>query len=96
MLFRSLAPPQWRPRALPARYVDMRILPAAEVDPRAAWSALPPLLKGYLRLGAMVGDGAVVDEQFNTTDVCVVLPTERVADRYLRRYRGVVDARAAA
>lgn len=91
-----LAPPQWRPRALPARYVDMQLLPAAEVDPRAAWSVLPPLLKGYLRLGAMVGDGAVVDEQFNTTDVCVVLPTERVAGRYLRRYRGVVDAREAA
>lgn len=91
-----LAPPKWRPRALPARYVDMQILPAVEVDPRAAWAALPPLLKGYLRLGAMVGDGAVVDAQFNTTDVCVVLPTERVADRYLRRYRGTADDRKAA
>jgi L-ornithine Nalpha-acyltransferase len=91
-----LAPPPWRPRALPARYVDMRILPPAAIDPRAAWAALPPLLKGYLRLGAMVGDGAVVDGQFNTTDVCIVLPTERVTERYLRRYRGPVADREAA
>ena len=91
-----LAPPPWRPRALPWRYVDMQILPAAAVDPRAAWVRLPPLLKGYLRLGAMIGDGAVVDEQFNTTDVCVVLPTERVTERYLRRYRAALDARKAA
>jgi putative hemolysin len=91
-----LAPPEWRPRAVPARYVDMRILPVAAVDPRAAWADLPPLLKGYLRLGAMIGDGAVVDPQFNTTDVCVVLPTERVTGRYLRRYQPAGAARQVA
>lgn len=91
-----LAPQEWRPRAVPARYVDMRILPAAAVDPRAAWASLPPLLKGYLRLGAMIGDGAVIDGQFNTTDVCVVLPTGRVTERYLRRYRATADPREAA
>jgi putative hemolysin len=62
----------------------------------AAWAALPPLLKGYLRLGAKIGDGAVVDHQFNTTDVCVVLPTARVTARYLQRYFGRHDARQAA
>jgi L-ornithine Nalpha-acyltransferase len=91
-----LAPPEWRPRAVPARYVDMQVLPADAVDPRAAWAALPPLLKGYLRLGAMVGEGAVVDRQFNTTDVCVVLPTARVNERYLRHYGPMTDARKAA
>ncbi len=79
-----------------ARYVDMRRLPADQVDPRAAWAALPPLLKGYLRLGAKIGDGAVVDQQFNTTDVCVVLRTERVTARYLHRYFGRFDAHEAA
>jgi L-ornithine Nalpha-acyltransferase len=91
-----LAPPKWRPRALPAHYVDMQLLPADALDPRAAWAALPPLLKGYLRLGAMIGDGAVVDQQFNTTDVCVVLPTARVNERYLRHYGPMTDARKAA
>jgi L-ornithine Nalpha-acyltransferase len=91
-----LAPPDCRPRAVATRYVDMRRLPPERVEPRAAWAALPPLLKGYLRLGATIGDGAVVDHQFNTTDVCVVLPTERVTARYFQRYFGRLDARAAA
>ena len=38
---------------------------------------LPPLIKGYLRLGAFIGDGAVIDHQFGTTDVLIVLPVRR-------------------
>jgi putative hemolysin len=67
-----------------------------QVEPRAAWAALPPLLKRYLRLGATIGDGAVVDGQFNTTNVCVVRRTERVTARYLHRYFGRPDTRQAA
>jgi L-ornithine Nalpha-acyltransferase len=81
-----LAPPELRPRAVAERYVDMQRLPASAIDPRAAWAGLPPLLKGYLRLGAWVGDGAVVDRQFNTTDVCIILQTEQVTRRYFRHY----------
>ena len=51
-----------------------------------AMAALPPLIKGYLRLGGFVGDGAVVDEQFNTTDVCIVVKTDLVTEKYLRHY----------
>ena len=91
-----LAPPDCRPRALPDRYVEMARLPADAIDPRAAWGQLPPLLKGYLRLGAKIGDGAVVDHQFNTTDVCVVLPTELVTARYVRHFFARLDTRAAA
>ncbi len=81
-----LAPPALRPKARPGRYVDMCLLPEAEIDQRRALSALPPLLKGYLRLGGFVGDGAVVDRQFNTTDVCVVVKTDLVTDKYYRYY----------
>jgi len=84
--YKHLAPPALRPRALPHRYVDMRLLPRDEVDSRAALAALPPLIKGYLRLGGFVGDGAVLDHQFNTTDVCVVVKTELVTDKYYRHY----------
>jgi putative hemolysin len=49
-------------------------------------AALPPLIKGYLRLGAFVGDGAVVDEQFNTIDVCIVVKTDLVTEKYSRHY----------
>lgn len=81
-----MAPEELRPRALPERYVDMRILPREAVDQRAALAALPPLVKGYLRLGGYFGDGAVIDPQFNTTDVCVIVKTDRVGHKYLRHY----------
>ena len=58
-----------------------------EIDPTAALFQLPPLLKAYLRLGGFIGDGAVVDEQFNTTDVCVVVKTAMIADKYARHYQ---------
>ena len=81
-----LAPPELRPRALPQLYVDMRRLDAAGLDPARALADLPPLIKGYLRLGGFVGDGAVIDRQFNTTDVCIVVKTDLVTDKYYRHY----------
>jgi putative hemolysin len=81
-----LAPPALRPRALPDRYVDMRRLDPATIDPKRAQASLPPLIKGYLRLGGFVGDGAVIDRQFNTTDVAVVVKTDLMTDKYYRHY----------
>jgi L-ornithine Nalpha-acyltransferase len=81
-----LAPPELRPRALPQRYVPMDRLDPAALDMRAVLNELPPLVKGYLRLGGFVGDGAVLDPQFNTTDVCVVVKTDLVTDKYYRHY----------
>ncbi len=81
-----LAPPALRPRALPHRHVPMGRLDPAGVDLRAALAELPPLVKGYLRLGGFVGDGAVVDSQFNTTDVCVVVKTDLITAKYYRHY----------
>jgi putative hemolysin len=83
---KHLAPPELRPRALPHRYVDMAVLAPDAIDARAALNLLPPLIKGYLRLGGFVGDGAVIDEQFNTTDVCIVVKTDWVTARYYRHY----------
>jgi len=84
--YHHLAPPALRPRALPERYVDMRRLPPQAIDPAKALGELPPLIKGYLRLGGFVGDGAVIDRQFNTTDVSIVVKTDLVTDKYLRHY----------
>jgi putative hemolysin len=81
-----LAPPALRPRALVERYVDMCRLDAGQVDSARALAALPPLIKGYLRLGGFVGDGAVIDEQFNTTDVCILVKSDLVTERYSRHY----------
>jgi L-ornithine Nalpha-acyltransferase len=86
LYYNHLAPPALRPRALPQRYVDMRRILPSVVDPKRALAQLPPLIKGYLRLGAFVGDGAVIDRQFNTTDVAVVVKTDLVTDKYYRHY----------
>jgi len=81
-----LAPPALRPRALPERFVEMRRMDPALIDRRRVLTDLPPLIKGYLRLGGFVGDGAVIDTQFNTTDVCIVVKTDLVTDKYYRHY----------
>jgi putative hemolysin len=93
LYYNHLAPPALRPRALPHRYVEMRRRDPATLNVRRAISSLPPLIKGYLRLGGFVGDGAVIDYQFNTTDIAVVVKTDLVTDKYYRHYeRQVRDA----
>lgn len=81
-----LAPEAIRPRAVPSRYVEMRRLPDSAIDPKRVLAELPPLIKGYLRLGGFVGDGAVIDWQFNTTDIAVVVQTDLVTEKYYRHY----------
>jgi putative hemolysin len=62
-------------------------VPQSEIDVASALSALPPLIKGYLRVGGGVGKGAVIDRQFNTTDVCMIVKTDNVTKKYDRHYR---------
>ena len=81
-----LAPEGLRPRALKGRYINMDIIPKEDLNAREIFADLPPLIKGYLRLGGVIGDGAVIDEQFNTTDVCVVVQTRLVTKRYRKHY----------
>jgi putative hemolysin len=87
-----LAPPDLRVRALPGHHTPMDMLAAEAVDRRAALAAIPPLIKGYLRLGGYVGAGAFVDRAFNTTDVCLLMDTARMSARrregYLRKAAG--------
>ena len=64
----------------------MNRLDPEAIDQRRTVASLPPLVKGYLRLGGFVGDGAVVDYQFNTTDVCIVVKTDQVTEKYYRHY----------
>jgi len=80
------APEVWRARALPERYVEMNRVSKEAIDPKDALRALPPLIKGYLRLGAYIGDGAVVDHEFGTTDVLVVLPVSEIQKRYMEHF----------
>lgn len=86
---------EWRARALTPRYVSMDFLAKDAINMRQALAALPPLLKGYLRVGASFGDGAVVDHQFGTTDVLVILPVSAIEARYTSYFGQTAERRAA-
>jgi putative hemolysin len=89
------APEEWRAQALPRRYVEMNRMPKRAIDQKAALHALPPLIKGYLRLGASIGDGAVIDRQFGTTDVLIVLPVAAISARYIEHFGPGAERHAA-
>ncbi len=76
----------WSVSARSARFHTMRLMPEISIDARVAFSLLPPLLKGYLRVGAKVGDGCVIDPDLATTVVMIVLPLESVASRYAQHF----------
>ena len=81
-----LAPENIRPKALPERYFDMDVLKGQEIDSKRSLAALPPLIKGYLRLGGFVGDGAVIDHEFGTVDVCIMVVTDLLTSKYVKHY----------
>lgn len=77
-----LAPLERRARAWPHLYTPMESRLGEAPSARRIWARLPPLIKGYLRLGAVVGDGAVVDAQFQTTDVFMAVDLAQTPERY--------------
>ncbi len=79
-----LAPPDLRVRA--RAFQPMDLIPADRIDRRAAMLAVPALIKAYLRLGGVVGDGAYVDHAFNTIDVCLIMDTARLNARQAAIY----------
>jgi putative hemolysin len=97
LYYHHLAPPALRAKTLPEYYVDMRMLPREAFDPNVAFdtmkldprngsNSLPPLIKGYIRVGGFIGDGAYIDHQFNTTDVFIIVKTDLITSRYIRHY----------
>ena len=47
---------------------------------------LPPLIKGYLRVGGKVSESCFVDHDFNTIDLCVVVQTNDINNKYKKRF----------
>jgi putative hemolysin len=79
---------EWDVRAVASRYCTMDLMPAEAIRLKSALAAMPPLIKGYLRVGARVGDGCVIDHQFGTVDVFIVMPVKEIAARYVSYYSG--------
>ena len=85
--YNHLAPEDLRVRAQPDVFVPMDRIPEEEVRRPEAVRAIPSLIKGYLRLGGFVGEGAFVDHGFNTVDVCLLMDTARMVDKYKNFYQ---------
>ncbi|MGV8954127.1 MAG: GNAT family N-acetyltransferase [Cypionkella sp.] len=81
-----LAPEAMRVRVLPSQAQAMDLLPPDQIDRRKAMAGTPALIKAYLRLGGFVGDGAWIDHAFNTTDVCLVMDTEKMSEKHRAFY----------
>jgi len=47
---------------------------------------IPPLIKGYLRVGAWVCGQPAWDPDFNTADLLMLLPMSRMNPRYMRHF----------
>ena len=90
-----LAPSDLRVTARPDNRVEMDLLAPDQVDRAEAMRQMPALIKAYIRLGGFVGEGAWVDHDFNTIDVCLLMDTTRMVDRYAKFYSrqrgGVAD-----
>jgi len=82
----AATPDNWRARPHASRRVDMNRMAKEAINPKVALRELPPLIKGYLRLGAYIGDGAVIDHQFGTTDVLIVMPVSAISARYIEHF----------
>lgn len=83
------APEGMRVRALPNLYVEMNRMPKEAIDVKEALRSLPPLIKGYIRAGTYIGDGAVIDKQFGTTDVLIYFPLSRLDPRWREHFSRV-------
>jgi putative hemolysin len=82
------ADPEFDVRALPHRYSAMDLVPCEAINAKTAFLRMPPLIKGYLRLGARIGDGCVIDSEFETVDVFITLPVKEIRQRYINYYSG--------
>jgi putative hemolysin len=79
-------PAHLRVRARPELFVEMNHMPKEAIEAREGLRSLPPLLKGYVRAGCCIGEGAVIDRQFGTTDVFIYFPLSGIDARYKSRF----------
>ena len=82
-----LAPEALRPVARPPCFQRMDLVAPGDLSRQAAMAAMPALIKAYLRLGGVVGEGAWIDHAFNTTDVFLLMDTAAMSARHRRYYQ---------
>ena len=79
------------PDELSVKSLDTKIYPAynkinSNNNDLRTFVKLPPLIKGYLRIGGKVSHDCFVDYKFNTIDLCVVVTTDNINKKYKKKY----------
>lgn len=82
----ALAPQELRPVARLDGFQSMNLIAPDKLDRREAMVGMPALIKAYLRLGGLVGEGAYIDREFNTTDVFLMMDTKAMSDKHRKFY----------
>ena len=82
-----LAREEVRPKALDKYFQSINLIPKEEINPKEAVKQLPPLVKGYLRLNGIIGDGAMVDMQWKSVDICIMVEKATLSEKHVEYYR---------
>jgi putative hemolysin len=90
-LFHS-APTDYHVKPLEKCAMNLPYLYLTSHDIKAIYKQFPPLVKGYLRLGAMICGEPAYDKEFGTTDFLIVVDTKQIADKYKDHYLKSVKA----
>lgn len=88
-LYHNAVSPRWSTAARPDGAAAMSRIPAHAIDSRLALRQMPPLLRGYLRIGAHVAPQAFIDQRFATTDVLVLAPLANAPAVWRRRFESM-------
>lgn len=72
--------------------VPTDILEPEKINRKLAMTQVPSLIKSYLRLGGGIGKGAYIDHDFNTIDVCMIMDTAQMSQKYKSFYQRSVAA----
>ncbi|MDD8019553.1 MAG: GNAT family N-acetyltransferase [Bacteroidota bacterium] len=86
LMHHHLAPKEYRVHPLVQHRMNFENCLPNETELRGAFSSLPPLLKGYLRLGAVICGEPARDLEFGTTDFLILLETGSITERYKSHY----------
>ena len=79
------------PDEFSVKSLDTKIYPSytkinSNISDLRTFVKLPPLIKGYLRIGGKVSHNCFVDYKFNTIDLCVIVTTDNIDEKYKKKY----------
>ena len=73
-------------KSLDSKIYSTNIKINSDTDDIRTFVKLPPLIKGYIRIGGKVSHDFFIDHKFNTIDLCVIVRTDNIDKKYKKKY----------